>query len=47
MATSMQYRKKRAFIREYYKREGVLLDEDNMNPNPAQRSLVKLLLNAL
>ncbi|XP_070571147.1 uncharacterized protein [Ptychodera flava] len=37
---------KTKYIDDYYEREGILLDRENISANPAMRSLFKLLLNS-
>ena len=35
-----------AYVKEYFEREGVQLDKDNVKKNPGLRSLAKLALNS-
>jgi hypothetical protein len=38
---------KKLFISNYYEHEGILLDIDNMKPNPGMKAISKLFLNSL
>lgn len=38
---------KTAYIQEFYEKEGVILDKDNIIPNPSYRQISKICLNSL